>query len=142
MKEPKTKREKWRHAFAIGKDYEEKVTEEDEKVLDAFARAIVKRSMTAPALLWLISLKPLSLLGASILQAGEFIFKDLAFETFIKRYFMPTFEHGAFVKALEKRIGVERLIALIEEHEAKASVSKKKTRNKRDEEGPDKAENS
>lgn len=127
-KKPKTRRDKWRHAFAIGPDYEEKVTEEDEKTLDAFARAIVKRGMTAPALLWLISMKPLNVIGANLIQAAEFIFKDFAFEGFIQQHFMPTFEHGAFVRALEKRKGIERLITLIEMHESDRVPGKKKDR--------------
>jgi hypothetical protein len=124
-KDLKTRREKWRHAFAIGNEYEEKVTEEDEKILNAFALAIVKRRMTAPALLWFISLKPLSLIGASIIQASEFIFKDFAFEAYIQRHFMPSFEHNAFVRAIEKRKGIERLIELIEENEAKYCESER-----------------
>jgi len=122
-KRPKTRREKWRHAFAIGDEYEEKVTEEDEDVLDAFARAIVKRGMTAPALLWLISMKPMNVIGANLIQAAEFIFKDFAFESFIQQHFMPTFEHKAFVAAMEKRRGIDRLITLIEEHEARRGVN-------------------
>ncbi len=50
-KKLRTKREKWRHAFAIGAEYEEKLTDEDEKMLDAFARAIAKRGMAPAAIL-------------------------------------------------------------------------------------------
>lgn len=126
-----TKREKWRHAFAIGKEYEEKVTEEDEKMLDAFARAIVKRRLSAPALLWFTSLKPLNFLGASIMQAGEFVFKSMMLESIIKYRFMPEFEHGAFVKALEKRVCVDRLIDLIEKYESETQAERKAAREKR-----------
>jgi hypothetical protein len=128
-KKPKTRREKWRHAFAIGKDFEEKVTEEDEKILDAFAKAIVKRGMTAPALLWFISMAPMNVIGANLIQAAEFIFKDFAFEGFIQQHFMPTFEHGAFVRAIEKRKGIEKLISLIEKNEAEKTerINKEKT---------------
>ena len=125
-KKPKGWTDRWRHAFAWGPEYDEKVSEEDEKILDAFARAIVKRRMTAPAILWFISLKPLNLIGASILQAAEFLFKDFAFEAYIQNSFMPTFEHAAFVRAIEKRKGIDRLIELIELRENEASPRKKK----------------
>ena len=130
-KEPATKREKWRHAFAIGKEYEERVTEEDEKVLEAFARSIVKRRLSAPALLWFTSLKPLNFLGASIMQAGEFVFKSMMLESIIKYRFMPEFEHGTFVKALEKRVCVDRLIDLIDKYEAETQAEKKAERKER-----------
>ena len=123
-----TKREKWRHAFALGEEYKEQVTEEDEKLLDAFARAIVRRGMAAPALLWFISLKPMNFIGASIFQAAEFLFKDFALEIFIQRHFMPEFEHGAFVRAIEKRKGFDRLIELIEQHEADSQEKKRQLR--------------
>ncbi len=126
-KKPKTRLEKWRQAFAIGKEYEEKVTEEDERILGAFAKAIVKRHMSAPALLWLIGMKPMNVIGANLLQAAEFIFKDFAFEAYIQQHFMPTFEHGAFVTALEKRKGIDRLIELIEKYESE-SGDKKETK--------------
>jgi len=130
-KEPATKREKWRHAFAIGKEYEERVTDEDERLIDAFASAIVKRRLSAPALLWFTSLKPLNFIGTSIIQAGEVIFKDLMLESIIKYRFMPEFEHGAFVKAFEKRVCVDRLIELIEKYESETQAERKVAREKR-----------
>jgi hypothetical protein len=134
LKKPVSRREKWRHAFAIGPEYEERITEEDEEIIDAFARAIVKRGLAAPATLWFVTLKPLSFLGASALQAGQFLFKDLAFEEFIKQHFMPSFEHAAFVKVLEKRKAVDKLIDLIEEHELEAKAQRIKERKERKEE--------
>jgi len=133
-----TRREKWRHAFALGEEYKEVVTAEDEKLLDAFARAIVKRGLSAPALLWFISLKPMNFIGASIFQAAEFLFKDFALEIFIQRHFMPEFEHGAFVRAIEKRKGFERLIELIEHHEAESQESKRRLRQERKNKGSNK----
>ena len=130
-KKPVTKREKWRHAFAIGPEYEEKITDEDEKMLDAFARAIVKRGMAPAAILWFTSLKPLNFIGASIMQAGQFMFKDLTLEGVVKNSFMPEFEHGAFVRAIEKRACVDRLITLIEKHEDEAQAEKRKARDER-----------
>ena len=124
--QPKSRKDKWRHAFAWGPEYDEKVSEEDEIILDAFAKAIVKRHMTAPALLWFVSLKPLNLIGASILQAAEFLFKDFAFEAYIQNHFMPAFEHAAFVRAIEKRKGIDRLIELIELRENESSSRGKK----------------
>lgn len=126
-----TKREKWRHAFAIGPEYAEKITEEDEKMLDAFARAIVKRGMAPAAILWFTSLKPLNFIGASILQAGQFMFKDLTLEGVVKSSFMPEFEHAAFVRAMEKRSCVDRLITLIEKHEDDARTKRLKARDER-----------
>jgi len=126
-----TRREKWRHAFALGEDYKEVVTAEDEKLLDAFARAIVKRGMAAPALLWFISLRPMSFIGASIFQAAEFLFKDFALEIFIQKHLMPEFEHGAFVRAVEKRRGFDRLIELIEQHEAASQEEMRQARMER-----------
>ncbi len=130
-KKPATKREKWRHAFAIGPEYEEKITDEDEKMLDAFARAIVKRGMAPAAILWFTSLRPLNFIGASIMQAGQFMFKDLTLEGVVKNSFMPEFEHGAFVRAMEKRACVDRLITLIEKYEDDARTMKLKARDER-----------
>jgi len=127
-KKPVTKREKWRHAFAIGPEYEEKIDDEDEKMLDAFARAITKRGMAPAAILWFTSLKPLNFIGASIMQAGQFVFKDLTLEGVVKNSFMPEFEHGAFVRAIEKRACVDRLITLIEQYEDEARVDRLKVR--------------
>ena len=123
-----TRREKWRHAFALGEEYKEVVTAEDERLLDAFARAIVARRLAAPALLWFISLRPMSFIGASIFQAAEFLFKDFALEIFIQKHFMPEFEHGAFVRAVEKRAGFDRLVELIEQHEAASQEQKRQAK--------------
>jgi hypothetical protein len=130
-KKPRTRREKWRHAFAMGGEYEERVTKEDEEVIDAFARAIVKRGMAAPALLWFVSLKPLNFIGTSLLQAGEFLFKDLPLEIFIRRHFISSFEHGTFVKTLEKRKCIDRLVELIEQYDEKARDEIRKARRAR-----------
>ncbi len=128
VRKPVTKHDKWRHAFAIGPEYEERITDDDEKIIDAFAGAIVKRGLAAPAILWFITLKPLSFLGASVVQAGQFLFKDLAFEVYIQQHFMPSFEHAAFVRVLEKRKAIDRLIDKIEEFDADARERRKHER--------------
>jgi hypothetical protein len=79
---------------------------EQEALLDRVAQAVVMRRLTAPAILFLESMKPLSFLGG---QAMAF------FSPFV-RMVAGVSSYDALAEAIERRENVEYLIQRIEAH--------------------------
>jgi hypothetical protein len=92
------------HAFALGPRHVQFSTEEL-ALLDKVAGLIVRRGMTAPALLFLESLGPLSFLGSQVLH-GLKPFLDVVCD--------PT-ELERLAAILERRASVDTLVSLIQE---------------------------
>jgi hypothetical protein len=76
------------------------------ELLDRIARQVVARRLTAPVILFLESMKPLSFLGGQTL---------LFFSPFV-RVVVNTSSYDAFAEAMESRENVEYLIGLIERY--------------------------
>ncbi|MEZ7891957.1 MAG: hypothetical protein QMC67_09420 [Candidatus Wallbacteria bacterium] len=80
------------------------LTAEDEVLLNKLANFIVKRGMTAPAILFLESSKPLSFVGSQFLVAlGPLV-----------KIFFDYKEYDQITKIMEDRANVETFICMIE----------------------------
>jgi len=83
--------------------------EDPKMLLDRIAIAVVSRGLTAPAVLFLESMKPLSFLGGQLMA---FLSPFLHMVTNASSY-------DLIAEALEKRENVEYLIQRIEHHQSK-----------------------
>ena len=79
--------------------------DEQREMLEKIARQVVKRRLTAPAILFLEMCKPLNFLGSQVL---------IALNPFVQAVFNTT-EYQKFALIIEKDANVELLIRLIEE---------------------------
>lgn len=96
----------WSHAFAV-EGPEEEPAAEDRELVERLARFVVRRRMSAPALMVLESGRPLSFLGSQL----------LAFlAPFATLVFSPV-EYDRFVQLLGKRSSIDLLIDAIVKRE-------------------------
>ena len=93
----------WRHAFRLDGPHGP-LTEEDRELLDRLARAIVKRRMSEPAILFLSSLRPVNYIGS---QAIVFLRPFLTF-------LFNAEEAERLTNILERREGIGALVDAIE----------------------------
>ncbi len=100
-----------KHAFSLER-YDEPLTEEERRLLEKIAVAIVRRRLQVPALFILESAKPLNYLGS---QAMAF------FEPVVRGLFVAR-EYGQVRRILERRQSIECLLAKIEEQTARAEM--------------------
>lgn len=96
-------REGLRHAFAVRRE-QEVFTIEDVALLERVADAVVKRSMAAPATMFLESLGPMNFLGSQALH----------FLTPILEFAFNAHEVEQVAHLLERRDTIAKLIVLIE----------------------------
>ena len=82
----------------------EEFNEKDQALFDKLADFVIRRKMTAPAILFLESTKPLNFIGSQFLVVmGPLI-----------KVFFNIAEYDRIVELMEKRENVERLICSIE----------------------------
>jgi len=86
--------------------------EEKQALIEKLARAVVKRRMTTPAILFLESVKPLSFVGNQVMLALDPIIK----------IFATIEDYGKVAALLEDRENIETLILKIEELESENRV--------------------
>ena len=79
---------------------------DQEALLDRLAKALVARQLTAPAILFLESMKPLSFLGGQL----------MAFFSPFVHLVLEASAYDRFAEAIERRENVEYLIQRIETH--------------------------
>ncbi len=87
----------------------------DQQIFDRLATWVVARRLTAPAILFLESHRPLSFLGSQAMVAASPIVH--VFEPFLQGFAGPGYSHAIyrrFAELLENRDNVERLIVTIE----------------------------
>jgi hypothetical protein len=87
----------------------------DQEILDRLASWVVAKRMTAPAILFLESHRPLSFVGSQAMVAASPIVHF--FEPFLQSLMGPGYEHRAykrFAEMMEDRDSIERLIIAIE----------------------------
>jgi len=84
------------------------LSKEEEELLEKLAEGIVGRRLTAPAIAFLESIKPLNFLSSQAM---------LFFRPIVGAIF-PTSVYDKIEKILEKRCGIERLLSAIERVEA------------------------
>jgi len=92
-----------KNAFAM-EGYQEPLSEREMELLDRIAKAVVRRGMTVPTLLFLEIGKPLNYISS---QAMAF------FEPIVRSLFTAT-EYGEVRRILERRHSIETLMGLIE----------------------------
>ena len=103
------------------KKAEERPLEHHREIMDRFARRIVDWRMSAPAILFLESAKPLSFLGNQAL---------VFFQPIVQSIFnFKTYDE--FTEILEERENVEYLLLKIEEFEAEYTRKEREERKRR-----------
>src|SRR3989304_10538380 len=100
------------------------LTPEQEQILDKIAKKVVYWKMTTPAILFLESVKPMNYVGSQML---------VFFEPFVQTLFKVK-EYDEFIKIMEERENVERLLVKIEKFDAEGEERKrgKEQKKKRD----------
>ena len=112
----------WRRdSFKIEKS---PLTPEQEVILDKIAKKVVYWRMTTPAVLFLESVKPMNFVGSQML---------VFFEPFVQALFNVK-EYNEFIKIMEERENVERLLVKIEKFDAEMAEKEKEEKRKRKEE--------
>lgn len=109
-------KDKLRHAFAIGSEYEATLAEDEEGLLRDIALNIHKRKLAAVAIPFLLFHKPLNVIGANVMQMGEVLFTMGSVEGFLRRFLGKNYTHELLVRTLEKRCSIERLVEFLEAH--------------------------
>ncbi|MCZ6601990.1 MAG: hypothetical protein O6952_03180 [Planctomycetota bacterium] len=97
----------WRHAFALDRG-DPPLKEDEERLLDRLAKALVRRRLSAPAILFLESLRPLHFIGSQAL---------VFFAPFAKAL-VEGKDYDTLTSLLERRIAVDGLLRRIEGLEA------------------------
>ena len=100
------------------------LTPEQEVILDKIAKKIVYWRMTTPAILFLESVKPMNYLGSQMM---------VFFEPFVQALFNVK-EYNEFIRIMEERENVERLLVKIEKFDAEVEQKEKEEKRKRKEE--------
>jgi hypothetical protein len=104
-------------------DYGELSPERRDELIGKIARAIVERSLTAPAIFFLESTKPLSFIGSQVM---------VFFDPLVRSIFNLRAYNDVRL-ALEERENVELLLAAIESYDAewRAEMKRKKKNRKK-----------
>lgn len=97
------------HAFAVETEVE--FSDEEQALVDRLARFVVRRRMTAPALMALESARPLNFIGSQV----------LAFFGPLLSLVFPPEDCDRFVQFLEKRQSVDLVIDTITQRENERS---------------------
>lgn len=105
----------WKHALSYSGSKDKPLTPEEEAILDKIARKVVAWRMTAPAIMFLETSKPLSFLGS---QAMVFL------EPIIQSLFSFK-DYDTVRKMMEERQNVERLLLKIEQFDAEVLKKEK-----------------
>ena len=100
------------------------LTPKQEEILDRIAYKVVQWRMTVPAILFLESVKPLNFVGSQML---------VFFEPFVQAVFTVR-DYNEFVRMMEERENVERLLQRIEKLDAEMLQKEKEEKRKRKEE--------
>jgi hypothetical protein len=95
--------------------------ERRDELVEKIARAIVERSLTAPAIFFLESAKPLSFIGSQVM---------VFFDPLVRSIFNVRGYNDVRL-ALEERENVERLLAAIERYDAEWRAQRKGEKAKR-----------
>lgn len=107
-------KDKLRHAFAVGEEYAESLTEEEERLLDEIASNIYRQRLSAVAIPFLMFHKPLNFVAANFIQMGEIVFTLGPVEGFLRKFLGPSYSHQLLVSTLEKRCSIDRLVEKLE----------------------------
>ena len=113
--EPATFKEKLRHAFAVGDEFEETLEEDEEALLRDIARRIDKRGLSTMVIMFLYPHRQLNLITANLVQMGQWVFEIGPVTAFLRQFLGPNYTHECLVRTMEKRCSVDRLVEILEE---------------------------
>ncbi len=102
----------------------QKLTPQQEEILDKIAKKVVHWKMSVPAILFLESVKPLNYIGSQMMAF---------FEPFVQTVFSWK-DYEEFRKMMEERGTIELLLLRIEEFEAEAEKKEKEEKKRLKEE--------
>jgi hypothetical protein len=107
-----------RHAFAIEKNDESSLSEDDKAVLIRLAERIHSRRMTSAAILWFQSNRHMNFLGSQVMVAAEPVFEMThPLLNGVLRFLglnIPPEDYPLLIAAFEKRYSIEYLIQQLE----------------------------
>ena len=110
----------------------EKTELTDQQIFSRLAKWVVQRRMTAPAIIFLETHRPLSFVGSqAMIAASPFV---SFFEPFLKSLMGPGFEHASykrFAVLMENRENLELLIIAIERENQRAKDAEKQEKLRR-----------
>ena len=115
-----------RNAFAVGPEKDivsakQISREKREELIGNLAKAIAKRGLSAPAILFLESVKPMNFLGSQVIVFLEPLVKSV----------FPFHSYSEFAALLENRDCIERLILELERLSVESSRSWKEEEKRR-----------
>jgi hypothetical protein len=117
--------DEWRNAFSM-KVAEDEFNESDKKMIDDIAEDIANRRMASPAIMFLVSIKPVTFIMSSGMQMLKPFMPHHEQETtgpeFAKRFMATSLitdpkAYARFALLMEKQEGVEKLISSLEKFE-------------------------
>jgi len=97
------------------------LTPEQDEILNKIAKKVVYWKMTTPAILFLESVKPMNYIGSQML---------VFFEPFVQTLFNVK-EYNEFVKIMEERENVERLLQKVEKFDAEKTEKEREEKRKK-----------
>ncbi|MBK8173426.1 MAG: hypothetical protein IPK60_24255 [Sandaracinaceae bacterium] len=92
------------------------LNDEEEKLLERFAHAVVQRGLVAPAILFLESVRPLNFLASQ----GMLFFSPMLSALF------PRQEWDVLQRLLERRASIEHIVSRIEKKDAECAAQKER----------------
>lgn len=128
--------DEWRNAFSI-KVAEDEFNESDMKMIDDIAEDIANRRMASPAIMFLVSIKPVTFLMSSGMQMLKPFMPHHEQETtgpeFAKRFMATSLltdpkAYSRFALLMEKQEGIEKLLSSLEKFEDLRLKREKKER--------------
>ncbi|MCP4584063.1 MAG: hypothetical protein GY839_20820 [candidate division Zixibacteria bacterium] len=109
---------------------DKKPTQEEQELINRFAKWVVRRGLSIPLIMGIESTKPLNWIGSQMMLVGEPA--AWAIEPFLKAFF--GFNHKDYLTAqrfFEKRESMEYLIIAIEKFDAEHKIKEDEIRAKR-----------
>jgi hypothetical protein len=106
-------------------EFEELTAERRDELIAKISRAIVERNLTAPAIFFLESMKPLSFLGSQVM---------VFFDPLVRAVFDFRGYNDVRI-ALERRENVELLLQAIERHDAEWRAGRKGRKKRKEKTG-------
>lgn len=97
------------------KESQDELNEDEEKLLERFAEAVVKRGLVAPAILFLESVRPLNFVASQSM---------LFFAPLVGAIF-PRHEWEVLQQLLERRSSIEHIVSRIERKDAERGRAQK-----------------
>ncbi len=108
---------------------DQKPTTQEQELIDRFAKWVVRRGLSVPAIMAIESTKPLNWIGSQMMLVGEPV--AWAIEPFIKAAF--GFNHKDYLRMqvlMEKRHSMESILLTIERYDAEHKIKEDEIRTK------------